>query len=503
MTYELVHRPREEEEDEGNDGGVFLLRRVGADVKGETVESVVDPAARKKDRNQVRNCTSSSSCWIPFPFLVDGRSSSCFGLSLSLYQYVDFEEDYDRKAFEYGDLGFPDDGYDYSQHMKVIGDGGVFVPALGVKAVTYEESLELGEAAKRRELEEERRKNEDLDEVMALLESDNEDEVVEDEDDDEEEITTEAESDNGFLPDDFISKATAGPNHGTTSTVDGQSIEDDAEEPFNLSPEQARKPRLVDEQFDRFFEDYEDDSEEEDGDDSGDSDEDDDNDKGEHGDGDLKEEEEEEVANDVRKANERVLAEALEEFIHDMASVQLVGKDGVGRDDARVLEFAEQVEEETEADLEVVEVEDETAERWDCETVISTYSNLDNHPRVIGLPPLRRRPIRLDPKLQAPADYLPPHIPKTRVGNDRAEDEDQDDEAKSVATTTTPVVGTVVRPRGESAEERRIRKEAARALKRERRVEKKEMREAFRTENTRQGRCAAAMGTAKVSVQFP
>jgi hypothetical protein len=36
----------------------------------------------------------------------------------------------------------------------------------------------------------------------------------------------------------------------------------------------------------------------------------------------------------------------------------------------------------------------ELEERWDCETIVSTYSNLDNHPGLLGQPnkPRRRGP---------------------------------------------------------------------------------------------------------------
>lgn len=70
-------------------------------------------------------------------------------------------------------------------------------------------------------------------------------------------------------------------------------------------------------------------------------------------------------------------------------------------------------------ELAVVEVEsDEDRDDWDCETVVSTYSNFDNHPAKIGAPGLSKlRPklhdvdkagiIRLGGKQRLPVDYLP------------------------------------------------------------------------------------------------
>lgn len=65
----------------------------------------------------------------------------------------------------------------------------------------------------------------------------------------------------------------------------------------------------------------------------------------------------------------------------------------------------------------VVESEEERDE-WDCETVVSTYSNLDNHPAKISAPGKSKlRPnlqgiekgeiIRLSGKQRLPVDYLP------------------------------------------------------------------------------------------------
>lgn len=33
------------------------------------------------------------------------------------------DDAYNRRDYEFGELGLPNDGYDYSQHMREIGDG--------------------------------------------------------------------------------------------------------------------------------------------------------------------------------------------------------------------------------------------------------------------------------------------------------------------------------------------------------------------------------------------
>lgn len=45
----------------------------------------------------------------------------------------------------------------------------------------------------------------------------------------------------------------------------------------------------------------------------------------------------------------------------------------------------EEIAEETSED-EMVTIEVEPKEKWDCETILSTYSNLYNHPKVIEEP---------------------------------------------------------------------------------------------------------------------
>lgn len=92
----------------------------------------------------------------------------------------------------------------------------------------------------------------------------------------------------------------------------------------------------------------------------------------------------------------------------------------------RCVEYAEKYEEEDGVDKEVVIVEESSdeSEVWDCETIVSTYSNLDNHPGRIGAPgPSRKKRlaetisgalknssdkiISLGGRERLPMDYLP------------------------------------------------------------------------------------------------
>lgn len=106
----------------------------------------------------------------------------------------------------------------------------------------------------------------------------------------------------------------------------------------------------------------------------------------------------------------------------------------------RCMEYAEQYEkEDNQEDKEVVLVEESSdeSEVWDCETIISTYSNLDNHPGKIEAPGDARKKrlatvisgvvaaspsfIALKGREKLPVDYLPrsskPSVEKAKDGN--------------------------------------------------------------------------------------
>jgi len=94
---------------------------------------------------------------------------------------------------------------------------------------------------------------------------------------------------------------------------------------------------------------------------------------------------------------------------------------------------------------------DEKKERWDCETILTTYPNFENHPRLIRARESKRVPkIKLDPKSGLPITEPPIATPKE--GNDGGEDEDSDD------TIGRPIKVTVARSRDESKEDKRARK---------------------------------------------
>jgi len=150
-------------------------------------------------------------------------------------------------------------------------------------------------------------------------------------------------------------------------------------------------------------------------------------------------------------------------------------------------------------------------ENWDCESVISTYSNVYNRPAVIREPAPSRPHIRVG-KSGMPLGVLDKGkdtAKAARTANDRVReyeqsrrgeyDDDEDgpsgsdtgsgsDDEDDGATATTATNAGVRRPKGETAEQRRARKQAVKEQRRERREAKKATKLAFKSEQLRQER---------------
>ena len=126
--------------------------------------------------------------------------------------------------------------------------------------------------------------------------------------------------------------------------------------------------------------------------------------------------------------------------------------------------------------------------QWDCESVVSTYSNLDNHPRLLGQTRrdgrLSKPLIKLSKKTGMPIGAL------DRYDIDSSDDEEEDDEAgaeeeDAEEDVMRPNLG-LARPKKETKAEKRARKKALKAERKARRLEKKQMKTAFKNETKRQ-----------------
>ncbi|XP_010539039.1 PREDICTED: protein LTV1 homolog [Tarenaya hassleriana] len=155
----------------------------------------------------------------------------------------------------------------------------------------------------------------------------------------------------------------------------------------------------------------------------------------------------------------------------------------------RCAEYAEKYENGNEDDLEemvVVQESSDESEKWDCETIITTYSNLDNHPGKIQAPGTARKHklsetvakalsssgkmISLQGKEKLPVDFLP-----------QRKSEQISAKAKDVVIPKNEPLKR--KPHGqESKEEKKERKAAVKNERREARRAKKEMKGLYRFE---------------------
>ncbi|CAD0205307.1 unnamed protein product [Chrysodeixis includens] len=212
---------------------------------------------------------------------------------------------------------------------------------------------------------------------------------------------------------------------------------------------------------------------------------------------------------------------------------------------ARITRLQE-IEEESEDDLVTVDVAPQ--EKWDCETILSTYSNLYNHPKVIDEPKksnkiqlnargLPKDALGKDNKLTAKslAKFNAMHdadsgsddertnaetvlstlsvlsirqtevhlnvcgLPKDALGKDKLTakslakfnamhdaDSGSDDERTNAETVLSTLSVLSIRPKDESTEEKKERKRLLKEYRKERRIEKKANKDAFKEEKKRQ-----------------
>jgi len=126
---------------------------------------------------------------------------------------------------------------------------------------------------------------------------------------------------------------------------------------------------------------------------------------------------------------------------------------------------------------------------WDCQTVLTTYSNMENHPRLIKENGGRKK-IHIDPKTGMPVlveagKKQKPSRSRLRDQADEGEQEEEDDEDAGSDEEERVNLG-VARSKDESKEDKKARKAALKEQKRSRRTEKKATKEAFKNEEAKQ-----------------
>ncbi|KAL0125309.1 hypothetical protein PUN28_004438 [Cardiocondyla obscurior] len=139
-------------------------------------------------------------------------------------------------------------------------------------------------------------------------------------------------------------------------------------------------------------------------------------------------------------------------------------------------------------DVEKLVVSARGKDKWDCESVLSTYSNIYNHPKLILEPSKRLKKIEIDRKSGIPKNVL------NGTGKLTAETLAQFDlenkiikGPQSIAESRKSALSVLsIRPKGETTDEKRERKKQLKEYRRERRIERKANSEAFKEEKKRQ-----------------
>ena len=128
-----------------------------------------------------------------------------------------------------------------------------------------------------------------------------------------------------------------------------------------------------------------------------------------------------------------------------------------------------------------IQVEEKEGEKWDCESVLSTYSTLYNHPKLISEPKLSK--IQLSSKTGIPLGVLGRGLTAQALKQLGAEDSDPEDDLMSLKSKISELS---VRPQHETLEEKKARKANLKQFRRERRSEKKSNTQAFKSEKMKQ-----------------
>ncbi|XP_013165510.1 PREDICTED: protein LTV1 homolog [Papilio xuthus] len=179
-----------------------------------------------------------------------------------------------------------------------------------------------------------------------------------------------------------------------------------------------------------------------------------------------------------------MLLRAAEEFEESQRRYKLDKEKEIAR-----LQRLQEIEEESEEEMMTVEVEPK--ERWDCETILSTYSNLYNHPKLIE-EPKKPKKIAINAKTGIPKDTLGKDNKLTlktlaKFNAQQEHDNSSDDDGHTQAETVLSTLSVLsIRPKDESPEEKKERKRLLKEYRKERRIEKKANKEAFKEEKKRQ-----------------
>jgi len=153
----------------------------------------------------------------------------------------------------------------------------------------------------------------------------------------------------------------------------------------------------------------------------------------------------------------------------------------------------DEVEISSDNEKELIETEERNYDNFDCESILTTYSTLYNHPKLISEPSIK--PIRVSGKTGIPKDVLGKGLTSAALKqldmeNERFEQKTRRNDEVETMTLASRVSELSFRNKHESNEEKKARKQAVKEFRKERREEKKANRDAFKEETKMQSRNA-------------
>jgi len=184
--------------------------------------------------------------------------------------------------------------------------------------------------------------------------------------------------------------------------------------------------------------------------------------------------------NQMRKEKRELMRDPKAPVPSSRSATSFGQRSGATSDDTGANIHAEEGDDEYESEKEVIEVfeSDDEREKWDCETIVSTYSNMENHPALIreDIEPRKSRAtqiggvpqILLSRKTGLPLGVLPTRSKKAQIIGHAVDKTIQE------------------RKKNESKEEKKARKDAVKAARREARANKKALKVEFNREHARQ-----------------
>lgn len=203
---------------------------------------------------------------------------------------------------------------------------------------------------------------------------------------------------------------------------------------------------------------------------------------------------------EFRKSTEETLAAANERYQEYLARKQARRDAGLpSEDEAEVAE----AEEEEEKEFEVVEIKPK--ERVDCETVLSTYSTLYNHPNIIAAAKKKMNPnkaVAMERQRQMKAREEAAMVKAMTEASPQDEEEEEEDGNDPLDTAAAMGIDLTLRPKDESAEEKKLRRQLVKQLQREKREQKKQLKTAYRDATVNQNFITPVSKAAKSQVSL-